>query len=158
MAGYSEGFKNLVGTICGAALGAGVVGKDMTKKLGKKGTEILYYLCAGGFLGLGLLTRRGGNPPPSQVVPPPPPPGHEAPRPKPPGTKNVRPERPGNRHMRRPGANRPARPGQQPPPPGFICFVNSRGREVEAQILSPGVDNGDIDLREFDIDSFVHKL
>lgn len=147
MAGYYQGFKNLLGAICGGAVGVGVAGKELTKKLGKKGSEILYYLCGAGFVGLGLLTRRGGNPPPSQVAPPPP--GHEAPRPKPPRTKNVRPERRGNRYMRRPGANRPGAPA------GFI-YVTSRGRVV--QISSPSSENNQIkNLSKEEIDFFVHK-
>ena len=156
MAGYTEWLKKLLGAVCTVRSGAVVFGK----KVGKKGEELLYYFCSAGFLGLALLTRRQGNPPPAQVAPPPPP-GQEAPRPKPPRTKNVRPQRPGDRHMRRPGANRGVRPGQQPPP-GFICFVNSRGREIEAQIVSPGVNYEEIDLKEldkeFDIDYFVNKL
>jgi hypothetical protein len=99
--------------------------------------KTIYGLCA--IVGIwGFLT--GGPKTPPQLPPPATsPPAQQAPRPqepKPPGTKNVRPERAGNRGMRRPGAgNRPARPGQQPPQPGFVVTSTSRGREV--RIISP---------------------
>jgi hypothetical protein len=132
---YFKGLKELIGTVCGSAAGAAITGVDLAKKLGKKSTEILFYICGGGFIALGVLTRRGGNQPPAQVAPPPPPPAQQqqAVRPQPPGARNVRPARGGNRYMRRPGANRPDAPGQQPPPPGFV--VARRGRVI--RIISP---------------------
>jgi hypothetical protein len=97
--------------------------------------KTIYGLCA--IVGIwGFLT--GGPKTPPQLPPPAvTPPAQQAPGPqqqKPAVTKNVRPQRAGNREMRRP-ANRPARPGQQPPQPGFVITSTSRGREV--RIISP---------------------
>ena len=114
MGRYFEGVKQVVGSICTLDAAATV----FVKGLSKEAAELLFYFCSGGFLALGLLTRRGhDNQAPAQVAPPPPPPGQHA--------------------LAANKARRAAADPRRPPAPGQQAAPGAGGRRA-AMIQTPG--------------------